>query len=248
MGNLGEGFKGEGQKGEGQKGEGQKGEGEGQGGEGEGEPADGGAEGGATTAGRQRPDRDGSPAGQPKGGGASEGDQEGGGGSDPDKPATGQPGSASGPTGSGGWSNGEGPAPEGVQPLEGDAPSRETEWGDQDTQHARNAADLAVRTLKDDLAAGRTEVLDELGWTRDQARAFLERWERMKALEKSADPVKRGEYDRAVRSLGLRAEGARNRRDVPSDVKGGQAEGRRSRPPSDYLEQFKAYTQGTVAE
>ena len=39
-----------------------------------------------------------------------------------------------------------------MKPLDGDAPSRDAEWGDQDTQHARNAADLAVRTLKDDLA------------------------------------------------------------------------------------------------
>jgi hypothetical protein len=31
-------------------------------------------------------------------------------------------------------------------------------------------------------------------------------------------------------------------------VKGGQAEGRRSRPPSDYREQFKAFLQGTAAE
>ena len=68
----------------------------------------------------------------------------------------------------------------------------------------------------------------------------------MKALEGGNDPARRGEYDRAVRSLGLRAEGAKSRRDVPSDVKGGQAEGRRTRPPSDYLEQFKAYTQGTA--
>ena len=34
---------------------------------------------------------------------------------------------------------------------------------------------------------------------------------------------------------------------VPADVKGGQAEGRRSRPPSDYREQFKAFMQGTSA-
>jgi hypothetical protein len=31
-------------------------------------------------------------------------------------------------------------------------------------------------------------------------------------------------------------------------VKGGQAEGRRTRPPSEYREQFKAFTQGTTEE
>jgi hypothetical protein len=40
----------------------------------------------------------------------------------------------------------------------------------------------------------------------------------------------------------------RSSRDVPTDVKGGQAEGRRSRPPSGYREQLKAYLQGTGGE
>jgi hypothetical protein len=102
--------------------------------------------------------------------------------------------------------------------------------------------------LKDDLEKGRTDLLDELGWTRDQAKAFLQRWETMRALEKSNDPVKRGEFDRAVRSLGLRPPGAGSNRDLPADVKGGQSEGRRSRPPSEYREQFKAYTQGAEDE
>ena len=64
----------------------------------------------------------------------------------------------------------------------------------------------------------------------------------------SNDPVQRGEFERAMRSLGLRAGGVKSGRDVPADVKGGQAEGRRSRPPSEYREQFKAYTQGTADE
>ena len=246
-GQKGEGQKGEGQQGEGQKGEGQKGEGEGSGGEGEQ------GEGGEKPGGKAKPGSDPSqqpksPPGSAQAGGAEEGDQEGGGGADPQQPADGQPGSSASPTGSGGWSNGDGPAPDQAPRRDGEAPKTEAEWGDQDTAHARNAADLAVRALKDDLDKGRTELLDELGWTRDQARAFLQRWEAMRALEKSNDPVKRSEFDRAVRSLGLRPDGARSSRDVPADVKGGQAEGRRSRPPSEYREQFKAYTQGTSAE
>ena len=246
-GQQGEGQQGEGQKGEGQKGEGQKGEGEGSGGEGEQ------GEGGEKPGGKAKPGSDPSqqpksPSGKAQAGGAEEGDQEGGGGADPQQPADGQPGSSASPTGSGGWSNGDGTAPDQAPRRDGDAPKTEAEWGDQDTAHARNAADLAVRALKDDLDKGRTELLDELGWTRDQARAFLQRWGAMRALEKSNDPVKRSEFDRAVRSLGLRPDGARSSRDVPADVKGGQAEGRRSRPPSEYREQFKAYTQGTSAE
>ena len=125
---------------------------------------------------------------------------------------------------------------------------RELEWGRQELENARNAADLAIAHLRDAVAGGRGDVLDELGWTPEQARAFLDRWENMRRLADSPDPRQRGEFERAMRSLGLRPNGARNSRDVPADVKGGQAEGRRSRPPSDYRERFKAFLQGASGE
>ena len=125
---------------------------------------------------------------------------------------------------------------------------RDMEWGDQNLEHARNAADLAIEHLRDSLARGRTEVLDELGWTAEQAQAFLGRWEQMKRLADSGDPRQRAEFERAVRSLGLRPDGVQTSRDVPADRKGGQAEGRRSKPPSDYREQFKAFMRGTSVE
>ena len=132
--------------------------------------------------------------------------------------------------------------------ADGPAPSKETEWGDQDLSNARNAASLAIEHLRNAVENNRTDVLDQLGWTRDQARAFLQRWQVMQQMADSNDPVQRGEFERAMRSLGLRAGGVKSGRDVPADVKGGQAEGRRSRPPSEYREQFKAYTQGTADE
>jgi hypothetical protein len=102
--------------------------------------------------------------------------------------------------------------------------------------------------LRDSVAAGRTDVLDSLGWTPEQARAFLDRWEAMKRMAGSPDPRQRGEFEKTLRSLGLRPAGVRNSRDVPTDVKGGQAEGRRSRPPAGYRDQLKAYLQGTDGE
>ena len=163
--------------------------------------------------------------------------------------ASGQPGSGSGETGSGGWAGGDSAKrPEG-QPLpDGPAPSKETEWGEQNLTNARNATNLALDYLRKAVESGDTAVLDRLGWTADEARAFLDRWQKMRQFSESADPVERGEFERAVRSLGLRPDGVRSSRDVPSDARGGQAEGRRSRPPADYQEQFKAYTQGTSGE
>ncbi|NBT14551.1 MAG: hypothetical protein EBS56_13405 [Planctomycetia bacterium] len=102
--------------------------------------------------------------------------------------------------------------------------------------------------LRREVEGGTNDVLDRLGWTREEARAFLERWEKMRALATSGDAVERGAFERTLRSLGLRPDGVRSSRDVPADARGGQAEGRRSRPPSDYREQFKAYTQGTAGE
>jgi hypothetical protein len=102
--------------------------------------------------------------------------------------------------------------------------------------------------LKNAVDSGDAGMLDELGWTPEQARAFLARWEAMRRMARSGDPRARGEFDQAVKSLGLRPTGVRSSRDLPADTKGGQAEGRRSRPPSDYREQFKAFMQGTSAE
>jgi hypothetical protein len=91
-------------------------------------------------------------------------------------------------------------------------------------------------------------VLDSLGWTPEQARGFLDRWEAMKRMAGSPDPRQRGEFEQTLRSLGLRPDGVRSSREVPTDVKGGQAEGRRSRPPAGYRDQLKAYLQGTGGE
>ena len=142
----------------------------------------------------------------------------------------------------------DGPSdPQGGAPG-GSAPNAETEWGQQDTSHARNAADLALDHLRRSLAKGDDSVLDALGWTPDEARAFLERWEAMRRRAAAGDPTQKREFERALRSLGLRGGTVRSARDVPADVKGGQSEGRRTRPPSEYRDRVKAYSQGTTGE
>ena len=242
-GEKGAGEKGAGEKGAGEKGAGEKGAGEkGAGEKGAGEKGAGEKGAGEKGAGEKGAGEKG--AGEKGAGGQEEGGEAG---AQSDQPPVGQPGASPSPTGSGGWS-GSDAAASAAADADGPAPSKETEWGDQDLSNARNAASLAIEHLRNAVENNRTDVLDQLGWTRDQARAFLQRWQVMQQMAGSNDPVQRGEFERAMRSLGLRAGGVKSGRDVPADVKGGQAEGRRSRPPSEYREQFKAYTQGTADE
>ncbi len=125
-----------------------------------------------------------------------------------------------------------------------EATPSELEWGNADLEHARNAADLAIEHLRSSLERGDDELLNQLGWTEAEARAFLTRWEAMQRLQRSEDPTDRVEFDRAVRSLGLRPDGVRSQRRVTRERRDGEAEGNRSRPPSEYLERVRAYTEG----
>lgn len=145
--------------------------------------------------------------------------------------------------GAGGKSGGD----QGARPDSPDAaaPPKKMEWTDQDLAHARNAADLALEHLRDAVNGEKREVLDALGWTPEQARAFLDRWEAMRRQADTGDATAKGRFERTLQSLGLRPDGVRSSRDVPADAKGGQAEGRRSRPPADYRDQFRAFLQGT---
>jgi hypothetical protein len=246
QGQQGQGQQGQGQQGQGQQGQGQQGQGQqGQGQQGQGEGREGqGQQGqGQQGQGEGREGQGQQGAGQQKGAGE-QGEGAGAAGQEPGQPGVGQaaPGSQVGQGGQAAGGQGGGGA------AGADRVDREVEWGEQDLANARNAADLAVEHLRDSLANGRTDVLDSLGWTPEQARAFLDRWEAMKRMAGSPDPRRRGEFEKTLRSLGLRPGGVRNSRDVPADVKGGQAEGRRSRPPAGYREQLKAYLQGTGGE
>ncbi|NBV44882.1 MAG: hypothetical protein EBR86_04405 [Planctomycetia bacterium] len=258
-GEKGAGEKGAGEKGAGErdaseKGAGEKGGAADQGQDsgnaegGEAGPEDGPQDRGGTKGGGRKPG--GAQGGQPgrpngkAGEGAAETDVDGAPPSASDDPGAQQ----SGNTGKGGWARSDGAADPQQGPGAGEGPTAQTEWGDQDTAHARNAADLAIEHLRRSLDKGDKSVLDSLGWTKDEARAFLERWETLRRQADAGDPVKRRDFERTLQSLGLRGGDVRSNRDVPADVKGGQAEGRRSRPPSEYRERFKAYTQGTTSE
>jgi len=122
---------------------------------------------------------------------------------------------------------------------------------DANLDYTRQATDLALGHLKDQLADGRddSELLKQLGWTREEADAFVQRWETMRGQAQTSGPkgdAARRELDETLRSLGLRPRGSAIRAGGKADDRAaGLQESRRTTPPPEYSEAFKAYTQGT---
>jgi hypothetical protein len=119
-------------------------------------------------------------------------------------------------------------------------------------EYSRKATDLAISHLKDELnkSPNDPKVLDKLGWTRQEAEKFVERWEAMRKSAKSTDKASPGgkrQLDDALRSLGLRPQGTTLSGSAARDDRTqGMQESRRTKPPAEYSEAFKAYTQGTT--
>lgn len=119
-------------------------------------------------------------------------------------------------------------------------------------EYARKATDLALAHLKDELAKERPdpELLNRLGWTRGDLEKFVKRWEQLRGPARTAgengESGKR-ELDEALRSLGLRPRATSMQGNAGREDKSqGYKESRRTSPPPEYAEQYKAYTQGTA--
>jgi hypothetical protein len=119
-------------------------------------------------------------------------------------------------------------------------------------EYARKATDLALAHLKDELAKDRPdpELLNRLGWTRNDLEKFVKRWEQLRGPARTggeSDASAKRELDEALRSLGLRPRATSMQGNAGRDDKSqGYKESRRTSPPPEYAEQYKAYTQGTA--
>ncbi|REK11399.1 MAG: hypothetical protein DWQ37_14030 [Planctomycetota bacterium] len=123
---------------------------------------------------------------------------------------------------------------------------------DANLDYAKKATDLALDHLKNELAKDQPDqdLLDNLGWTRQEAEQFVKRWESMRQKARAEGPQTGGarrELDETLRSLGLRPQGsALSSNSARDDQSRGYKESRRTAPPPEYSEAFKAYTQGTA--
>lgn len=167
---------------------------------------------------------------------------DGGKGGDPSPNAPG--GQASGnPTG-GGKSN--------TGPNGPDAPAVETGGDEVNINYAQKQTDLALRHLEDEMSKDKSELLDKLGWTKEDAKRFLERWQQLRRDARTAGPkgdeAKKNLED-ALKSLGLRPTTTKIRHGSTSrDRDRGLHDAGRSAPPADWAEQFQQYQRSMAEE
>jgi len=115
-------------------------------------------------------------------------------------------------------------------------------------EYARRQTELALEYLREQLALENPPLLERLGWSKEEARRFLERWEAMRRAASDKGPVgqaARKQLDEALFSLGLRPRGTELRHGgVAPDRPDKLREHGRFAPPPDWAEQFRAYTRG----
>lgn len=121
-------------------------------------------------------------------------------------------------------------------------------------QYAEAATNLVLDYLDDVLKEkADRRILDELGWTEEQLRAFLERWKAMKAAAETGDENAKTEYLQALENLGLDAPDASEPVDAtrfraPDDRRRNRndavREDRRTKTPNALDERVRAFNRG----
>jgi collagen type III alpha len=147
-----------------------------------------------------------------------------------------------------GESDPEGRAPGGTGKTQGPGEGMQQPLGSEaaNKEYAEKATDLALEYIEDQLneTEPNQELLDRLGWDRNDLEQFLRKWQKMKADAKETSPAGNGarqELDDALKSLGLRPsrstiEGGRIKSD--SILK---ADSIRSDPPPAWRELIQEY-------
>jgi len=106
---------------------------------------------------------------------------------------------------------------------------------------------MVLEHLRDQQDNPDRRLLDDLGWTQDDLRAFLERWQKLKQSAREDSAAAR-DLDESLRSLGLSpTQDTRRTGSVRSDdVRGIRESGNQSAPPAPYRDQFRAFKKGAA--
>ncbi|MBD3673782.1 MAG: hypothetical protein HUJ26_09690 [Planctomycetaceae bacterium] len=181
--------------------------------------------------------------------GEGEGSAEGGSGKG-DKPSTGELGEGSG-TGTGqapGTSGGGGAGQEGNAPGPGEG-SASSSAEEQNLEHAKEAADLVLKRLEQQLERGEVseDLLKELGWTEGEMKSFVDRMRQQLSQNRdeltSEEAVRQRQFEEMLKNMNFRPkkEAART-----NDSRPGKAtrsfSGRDLPVPIEYRDAYEAFT------
>jgi hypothetical protein len=117
-------------------------------------------------------------------------------------------------------------------------------------EYTKQQTALALDYLRDQLAKKNPELLGRLGWSEDDARRFLNRWEAMQRAageQGLAGENAKKQFNDALRSLGLRPNGVElSHGGIAPDQPQNLRDAGRFAPPADWAEQFREYTRGVA--
>ena len=133
----------------------------------------------------------------------------------------------------------------GQQPGEStDEPSIQAD--EPNLEYSRKATNMVLDYLRHHQDEPDGALLDRLGWTKDDIGKFLDRWQQFQQDDASQET---GDFDDAVRSLGLAPPESRVRRGPQrtDSLEGVRDAGQRSQPPAEFAELFEAFTKGTAS-
>jgi hypothetical protein len=131
--------------------------------------------------------------------------------------------------------------------------SSEPGGDDPNLAYTRKQTELVLEKLADQLNRDEVdrELLDRLGWTEEDLRRFVERWQQLNETARQGDersPAAQKELDDALRSLGLKPPALSDPREVTEDELRDLRRGIRGPVPLEYQERLRAYNQGVSRE
>lgn len=129
-------------------------------------------------------------------------------------------------------------------PQNNDGPRVEPGEDAANLEYAKKATDMVLDELNHQDSPDQ-QMLDDLGWTKDDFARFVQRWKQMKQAAGSDDTQAKQDLNDALRSLGLsRGEDTTRRVESREAAAGGSSDTQRGSPPPSFMEQYRAYLKG----
>ena len=119
-------------------------------------------------------------------------------------------------------------------------------------EFSKKQVDLALEHLKEQMAKEKPELLDRLGWTKEEGRKFLENMQKLR--DSAQQPGSDGEagkkaYNEFLKNLDLHPHGTQIRggHTQTDDVRNVRDSGQ-TEPPSDWADLYRAYSRSTAGQ